>query len=339
MASTIWVVGAVAALTVGVGVNAAAPPTPRVAVAKEPAAKPAEAGADGLTVRVLADGKPVAGATVFNRDDGEREMETASDATGRCGNVAGGKAVIAEAAKLAESLPTEGMNGYYRGFAATYLAPFDLPRAEKLLTAHRKPNDYNRYFAQAIDKDRPRAWKLIDTALALLDQEQDGRFSWSNSGGRAAIAARVALAARKVGHPDSAAGVAIALSRRPAGQPHGSPQDRERQMVQASIALSLVDPAAARRVLAGVAPPEEFARRTATTGDRNWLFAVAFVLPEKAPAVIDQRLKHFLARKTGRGGISDSGLIELSSILTAENRYQTLAGYASLPRVSDDWGE
>jgi RNA polymerase sigma factor (sigma-70 family) len=348
-------------------------------------------------------------ARALNMPERAEALAAAGFLAARCGNVAGGKAVVAEAATLAEPLPADGRSRYYRGRVATYVAPFDLPRAEKMLAAHTERNNYNHYLALALDRvavfdpkaaaplldkfradnsfahcegrlylayrlaatdpdaaaklvagvdkvayrtlgyarlarlvaraDRPRAWKLIDRALAGFDTEPSSFETWSNYGGTTAIAARVAAAARDVGHPDSAAGVVLALSRRPTNQRASSPQYRERELVQASLALALVDPVAARRVLAGIAPPEEFARRAATTDDRNWLFAVALVLPDRAPAVIDQRIKRFLARKNGQTGVSSSGLIGLSSILTAENRYETLAGYASLPRVSDDWRE
>jgi hypothetical protein len=326
----------------------------------------------------------------------------------RCGNVEGGKAVVAEAAALAEPLSAEGLSGFFRGYVAGYLAPFDRPRAEKMLAAHTDPDEYNRYLALAVDrvalfdpkaarglldkfrsgnslyqhegrlflayrlaesdpdeaarviagvtepmyrtlgyvklaglvarKDRPRAWKLIDAAFEQFDRNPEGFESWSNFGGPAAVAAIVAAAAKDLGHPDPAGGVVRALSRRPTGQRAGSPQYRDEQAVKIALALSFVDPEAARRVLVGVAPPDEFADRAVTAG-RDWLFAVALVMPDRAPAVIDRRLKNYLTRKTGRDGVSGSGLIELVSILTDKDRFRALAMYASLPRANSEWEE
>ena len=57
--------------------------------------------------------------------------------------------MIAEAATLAEKLSTDELNGYYRGTVAAYVAPFDRPRAERMLAAFQDPDHYNRYLAKA----------------------------------------------------------------------------------------------------------------------------------------------------------------------------------------------
>jgi protocatechuate 3,4-dioxygenase beta subunit len=51
----------------------------------------------------------------------------------QAGNAAGGKALILEAADLAEKATNEGRDTLARGYVARYLARHDLPRAEKLI--------------------------------------------------------------------------------------------------------------------------------------------------------------------------------------------------------------
>ena len=188
-------------------------------------------------------------------------------------------------------------------------------------------------------KDRQRApWKLIDAAFEQFDKDPR-RSSWTNYGGAATAAAVVAIAAKDVGHPDPGRGVAIALARRPTGPSRGRRRTpRSGRRSRSALALSFVDPTTARGVLASIAPPEEFVARVVTE-ERNWLFAVALVFPELAPEAIDRKLKHFLDRKSGRDGVSGSGLVELISILTADDRFETLAMYTSLPRMGREWQE
>lgn len=62
----------------------------------------------------------------------------------QAGNAAAGKALILEAADLAEKVTNEGMDTLARGYAARYLARYDLPRAEKLIEKM-SASDFNRW--------------------------------------------------------------------------------------------------------------------------------------------------------------------------------------------------
>jgi hypothetical protein len=227
-----------------------------------------------------------------------------------------------------------------RMFLAYRLATKDPDGAAKLVAGVTEPHyralGYVTLARITARTDRPRAWSLIDAALTQLAKDATGFDSWSGSGGWPAVAAVVATAAREFGHPDPSAGVVLALARRPVDR--SELRYRDDQLVSIALALSFVDPPTARRVLAGVAPPDQFADR-AVTARRDWVFAVALVLPELAPAVIDRRLKHHLDQKAGPEGVSRSGLVELTHTLTAADRYRDLAGWASVPRVNTEWEE
>jgi protocatechuate 3,4-dioxygenase beta subunit len=184
--------------------------------------------------------------------------------------------------------------------------------------------------------DRPRAVKTIDAAFDALEADAEGHRSWGSSGGRAGLAAVAAVRAKEIGHPDVASLVARTLALRPTGPDAWSPEDRNDQLVNIAAALALVDPAAARHVLAGVAPPDEFVKR-ALTHRRDWLFALALADPERAVGLADKLVERAKEARGGRNAISATGLVELGSILTAPDRLRLLTMYGNLPReVGDD---
>jgi hypothetical protein len=92
-------------------------------------------------------------------------LAAAGELAARAGNTAGGWAVLREAAELAEKLPPTGKTGATRGYAASRVARFDWPRAEKLLDPLDDPSDFNRYLKAAAARlavdDLPAASKLF----------------------------------------------------------------------------------------------------------------------------------------------------------------------------------
>jgi hypothetical protein len=99
--------------------------------------------------------------------------------------------------------------------------------------------------------------------------------------------------------------------------------------------LSFADPATARALLAAIGTPAEFAAKAA--GERrDWLFAAAFADPDGAMAVVESVWKSAKARRGGGQATSNTGLIELTSILTdSGDRMQNLARYGTIPSVPD----
>ena len=182
--------------------------------------------------------------------------------------------------------------------------------------------------------DKARAVKSIDAAFDLLDANPDAFRSWSNFGGAAGLAAVGAVRAKEIGYPDVASLVARTLALRPSRQ-YESPEEYGKQSVNIAAVLALVDPAAARHVLAGVAPPDEFVTR-ALDHSRDWLFALALADPERATLLADKLIERAKTSRSGRNGLSETGLVELGSILTARDRLRMLGMYGNLPREIED---
>jgi RNA polymerase sigma factor (sigma-70 family) len=183
-------------------------------------------------------------------------------------------------------------------------------------------------------KDRPRAWRLIDRAMDLLDQDPRAVQGWSGFGGAPAIAALVAVRARQAGHPDVGALVARALAQRTA---YGweSRKERDEQTLSLATVLASADPPTARTLLNGIAPPAEFARR-AVGQTRDWLFAAALADPEHAGVVVDAVWSAARQRRGGGSATSNTGLIELLSVLTGPgDRLTHLATYGRIPSIPD----
>ncbi len=124
--------------------------------------------------------------------------------------------------------------------------------------------------------------------------------------------------------------VARALAVRPTAWDAWSVDGWHDPLVNTAAALALIDPATARWVLAGVAPPAEYADK-ALTQNRGWPLAPALADPARAVPLVDKLLAKANARPAG-GGNSPSGteLVELGSVLTAADRPKELESYGNL---------
>lgn len=180
-----------------------------------------------------------------------------------------------------------------------------------------------------VSTDRQRAIRMIDQAFDQLDKGGDAFRGWSGSGGAAGLAALAVYKAKEIGHPELATLVARALALRPSGRGNWSPEDRPRELVGFAMVLALTDPAAARHVLAGVAPPEQFVKR-ALHERRAWLFVLALADPARAVTLMDRQLEGLENFKGGGNALGQTGLVELSSILTARNRLEAVGRYGSV---------
>ena len=184
--------------------------------------------------------------------------------------------------------------------------------------------------------DPARSAKMIDAAFDLLEAEPDAFRSYSNFGGRAAVAAVAAVRAKEAGYPDVPHLVARALAMRSTGADTWPPEGREDHAVSFAGVLSLIDPTAARQVLATLGSPDEVARKAATKR-RDWLFALAFADPQRATALADTLVKQSKAARLGGNAASGTGLVELGSILTAPDRLAELSRWGNLPlRILED---
>jgi RNA polymerase sigma factor (sigma-70 family) len=218
-------------------------------------------------------------------------------------------------------------------FAAT-----DPARAEKVVEATPWPAyrllGQARLAALVAAKDRPRAWRLIDQAMDTLERDPEVARSWSNYGGSPTFAALVAVRAREAGHPDVAGLVARALALR-VTYGYESRKDRDEQALSLATTLAFVDPPTARTLLAGIAPPAEFAKR-AINESRDWLFAAALADPEHAGTVVDAIWTAAKARRGSGAATSNTGLIELLSILTKPaGRLAELGQYGRIPGLPE----
>ena len=180
--------------------------------------------------------------------------------------------------------------------------------------------------------DRPRAIAAIGRAFALL--ETDARISDYSRGSLAAVGV---VYASRVGHPDLAGLRDFAVASRLSESSLFPGDSRDDGLVTIAAALALVDPPAARRVLAGVAPPGLYAER-ALTKRRDWLFALALADPDRAVQLVDQLIARSEKVPAGGGsGFSATGLSELGSLLTARDTLDRLAHWGDLPHETRDY--
>ncbi len=182
--------------------------------------------------------------------------------------------------------------------------------------------------------DRPRALRQIELAFAMIDADDPDLRSWSGMGGRAAFGAAAAAHAARFGHPGLADLVARTLAARPTPRDdYQGVKGREHALVVTASALALVDPASARRVLAGVAPPGEFAER-AMSERREWLFALALADPDRAVGLVDKLFEQ--SKNPAAGGPTNTGLTTLAALLTGADRLDELERWGGLPGGDHD---
>ncbi len=178
-------------------------------------------------------------------------------------------------------------------------------------------------------RDRTRANALIDRALALLTDNEDGERS-ARSGGETAAAARIAACARRNGYPDMDSVIVRVLATRRDDTPLIDREWRMRNSAIAAVYLALVDPGAARTVLEQVEARGGVNPATLGRAREPWLQAWALVDLNKAAAVLDATLAALGKDKTN--GPWGTGLFETAELLIAppERRAQIL--------VSRFWG-
>ncbi len=165
-------------------------------------------------------------------------------------------------------------------------------------------------------RDRKLAWSLLDQALALyLDQPEAFR-SWTNYGGRAVFAAWTAGQTAVLGYPDPESAVARALACQLSEHEAHSPAHALETQVRMAKVLALVDPGAARHLLARVVPQQKILG-TGYSGfeKQDWLVARCLADPERGPALVDEAIAKLNAKE--RMDFYQSGLMQLAQVLSA----------------------
>ncbi len=166
-------------------------------------------------------------------------------------------------------------------------------------------------------RDRPRAFALIDRALASPVDRPRLYDRWINAGGGIASAARMAAAARQIGYPDMDSVIMRVMTTRvnPAGSRFRDPAWQIRSSAMAAVPLALVDPGAARVLLQQLETqsglnPAKFAEVAGHDCLRAW----ALVDLEKAGTLFEAQL----AALEGTKGVNleRTGFFRMTEILT-----------------------
>ncbi|MGO9467334.1 MAG: carboxypeptidase regulatory-like domain-containing protein [Isosphaeraceae bacterium] len=165
-------------------------------------------------------------------------------------------------------------------------------------------------------RDRPRAFALIDRALASPVDRPRLYESWINSGGGTASAAHMAAAARQVGYPDMDSVIMRVMTTRPSlsGPRVFDPGMQIRSATMAAIPLALVDPGAARVLLeqlearSGLRPD-----KLADVAGRDWLRAWALVDLKKAETFFEAQLTAIERTKDVK--LDHAGFFRMTEIL------------------------
>ncbi|MGP0068023.1 MAG: carboxypeptidase regulatory-like domain-containing protein [Isosphaeraceae bacterium] len=165
--------------------------------------------------------------------------------------------------------------------------------------------------------DRPRAFALIDRALATTLDQRRVYDRFINSGGMTASAAQIAACARQAGYPDMNSVIMRVMTARlnPFGSGIQDPRWQIRASTMAAARLALVDPGAARVLLqqletrSGLDPA-----RLAELADRDWLRAWALADLGKAESLFEAQL----AALEGAKGLNlgRTGFFRMTGILT-----------------------
>ena len=157
-------------------------------------------------------------------------------------------------------------------------------------------------------RDRARAFALIDRALAMTIEHSGGRESEEDM----AVAARIALCARRIGYPDMESVVMRVMATRSFVD---SPSERNRLVqpaTQAALALALIDPDAARTVLEETEARSELDATKDWNIREQWLMAWSLVDLKRAEALVQAGLTELDgAKDMNLGGTGIFQLVEL----------------------------
>ncbi|HEV7224335.1 MAG TPA: carboxypeptidase-like regulatory domain-containing protein [Pirellulales bacterium] len=165
------------------------------------------------------------------------------------------------------------------------------------------------------DRDKPRAYELIDRSLAIyLDEPEEFR-SWSNYGGRTVFAAWVARLAREIGYPDMRGVMLRVLAARPTMREEYDPARRLEANVAAAWVLAFAAPQTSRELLEAAEPFEELVGSGSSSIHRGeWINAWALADPEHAKQIFQRELA--LVRDNLDLELQQTGLLRTAEMLS-----------------------
>jgi len=245
---------------------------------------------------------------------------------------------VAKAKQLFSQFLAE--NSYYpqhaRMLVALRIADKQPDEAEKLVDTIKEQvyriMGFSKLAVAVSQHDNTRAYRLIDKAVAEFEKHANEFRGWS---GKAPFAAMLVLDAQQAGYPVMEKLVTWALMQRPSNSNDAyDARNRDEQILKQAMLLSFVDSTTARQALETLGSPAVLAER-ATNESRDWLFALALVMPEAAQTLIDLQIKRVHDHPNE---LMRTGMIELISILTERHRsrLRELQSYASLPRFGEE---
>ncbi len=232
------------------------------------------------------------------------------------------------AVAMADATSDNGTLGEFIRTVVAYRIGADRPdEAVKVLEGMKSPaafklrTDAIGWLARSVARrDRPRAFALIDRALAAPIDNPHPFESWSNFGAATATAARIAASAKDIGYPDMDSVVMRALATRPGGT-RNDPDTDVRSATIAAVPLALVDPGATRVLLQQIEDrsgldPVALSR---IAGDQ-WLSAWALVDLKKAEAVFEAELAALENAKEVH--LKHTGFFKMVEILVTPPRHR-----------------
>jgi RNA polymerase sigma factor (sigma-70 family) len=159
-------------------------------------------------------------------------------------------------------------------------------------------------------RDRVRAFGLIDRALDMMVDRRNGIRPTSEF----AVAARIAVCARRIDYPDMASAIMRVLAARFHGDARWDKRTLIESATEAAVALALIDPQTARTVLEQIEARSGLDGATERKTREQSLIAWALVDLEKAEARVDAGLSALDAAKDF--DLWNTGLFQMVEFLT-----------------------
>lgn len=173
-------------------------------------------------------------------------------------------------------------------------------------------------------RDRQRAFGLIDRALAMMLENLNGRGPEDEM----AVAARIAICARRIGYPDMDSVIMRVMAMRSAADSSFTRRGLLQFGTQAAVALVLLDSDSARTVLEDIEARGEGDPIKEWNVREQWLIAWAQVDLKKASVLVDAVLADLDGAKEVK--LRDTGLFQMVEFLsTPPDRRQDALGKRS----------
>ena len=172
-------------------------------------------------------------------------------------------------------------------------------------------------------RDRARAFGLIDRALAMMIDNRNAM--WRDD--EMAVAARIAICARRIHYPDMEGAIMRVMATRSVGHSRFDSEYLMRTAAQAAVALALIDPRTARTVLDEIEARSGLDPTKVRDVYEPWLIAWALVDLKRAEALFEAGLAALEGAK--EIDLWNSGFFQMVEFLTIPpHRREEVAGRA-----------